>query len=514
MTDEASSNAGVIAQAAIRPDQPALICGEVVRTYGELNERARRLAHVLAGLGVDAGDRVAILVPNSIEFMEALHATGHLRAVAVPVNVHFKADEVGWIVRDSGARAVVVHERHLDALSQVPEVSRLVIGDGEEADYERRIAGVSTPGEVRDPEDGWPVTMLYTSGTTGRPKGIAMADDDFRRFAAGWYAVGARWGLDHTDTHIVPGPLYHAGPLAWANMHLTWGGTVVIMPRFDAEELLALIERWGVSSSNMVPIHFARILALPEEVRDRYDLSSIKFVMHAGAPCPIDLKRRFMAFIGQDKVYEYFGASEGGGTTITPQEWLERPGSIGKPQPGTEFVVMDDDGTILPPGEVGTLYVKVASSSFRYHNDDAKTASTRRGDFFTVGDAGWIDEDGYIFLADRTSDMVISGGVNIYPREIEEVLDQHPEIVDAVAFGVPDDEWGEALVALVQPAEGSDLTGEDAIEWVRSRLADFKRPREVELVAEVPRDPNGKVRKPQLRERWVAARAQASNERR
>lgn len=496
--------AGVIAQAAIRPDHPALIAGEEVRTYGEFAERSRRLAHVLAAMGVERGDRVALVLPNSFEFFEALHATGRARAVAVPVNTHFKADEAGWIVRDSGAKAVVVHERHLAALERVPDVARVVVGPN--GDYEARVGAVTAPGDARDPEDGWPTTMVYTSGTTGRPKGIAMAEDDFRRRAAGWHATGARFGLDESDKHVAAGPMYHSGPLAWANMHLTWGGTVVIMERFDAEEFLRLVQRWRASNSNMVPAHFSRILALPEAVRGAYDLSSVKFVIHAGAPCPVDLKRRFMAFIGEDKVWEYFGASEGGGTTISPQEWLAHPGSVGRPYPGTEFVILDDDGDEVPRGEVGTVWVRTADQSFAYHNDPDKTAAAHRRDLYTVGDAGWLDDDGYLYLADRKADMVISGGVNIYPREVEDVLDRHPEIVDSAVFGVPDDEWGEVLVALVQRTPGSELAAGEVIAFVREHLADYKRPRMVDFVDEIPRDPNGKVRKPRLRDAWLAAR--------
>lgn len=496
------SGAGVRAHARTTPEQVALRVGDTTRTYAELDDRARRLAHVLAGLGVRRGDRVAVMVPNSIEFFEATHAAGRLGAVVVPVNIHFKADEAGWIVSDSGATAVVVADHLQDAMSGAPDVPRVVVDETYES-----ILAAAPDGEVEPDDvigDAWPTTMAYTSGTTGRPKGVAIGEDDFRRRAATVAAGAQQWGIDASAVHLAVGPLYHAGPSYWAQMHLALGATVVVMPRWDARDALALVERHRVTSTHMVPANFQRILALPEDERSRYDLSSLRLVVHAAAPCPIPLKRAFMDFVGAEKVFEYYGASEGGGTFITPQEWLEHPGSVGKPFPGNEFVILDDDGNELPVGEVGTIWVRPAGSSFEYHNDPEKTAATHRDGFFTVGDAGWLDADGYLYLADRKSDMVITGGVNVYPREIEDCLIEHPDIVDVAVLGIPDDEWGEVLYALVQPRPGSDLTEDDVVAHVRTHLADYKRPRIVELTDELPRDPNGKVRKPKLRDAYLA----------
>ena len=503
MSASGQSTAGVLAQANIRPEQIALRLGDELRTYAALSDRARRVAHALHGLGVRRGDRVAIMVPNSLEFFEAVHAAGRLGAVVVPVNIHFKADEAGWVVSDSGATAVVVAQQLTPALEDVAGVPRLVVGD----DYERALAAAPASGEVEPADvvgDGWPTVMAYTSGTTGRPKGVAIGEDDFRRRAAGVAASGERWGLGPDDVHLLVGPSYHMGPLFWGQMHLAFGATVVVMPRWDAREALELIERWRVTNTHMVPANFTRILELPEAERTKFDLGSLRLVVHAAAPCPVPLKRAFMDFVGADKVWEYYGASEGGGTVITPQEWLEHPGSVGKPFPGNEFAILDDDGNELGPGEVGTVYAKPAASSFRYHNDDDKTAAAHRGQWFTVGDAGYLDDDGYLYLTDRKSDMVISGGVNIYPREIEEALFRHPDIVDCAVLGVPDDRWGEALYAVVQPTPGSALDAEAVVTYCREHLADYKRPRIVEFVDELPRDPNGKVRKPKLREAWLA----------
>jgi long-chain acyl-CoA synthetase len=499
MDDTGTGVAGVVAQARRRPEAIALRVDDDVYTYGDLDAAARDLAHALHGVGVRRGDRVGVLVPNSAEFFVATHAIGRIGAIVVPVNIHFKADEAGWVVTDSGATAVVLTRDLLAALDQVPDVPRLVVEDG-------WPAGMP---EVDPPEvigDGWPTTMAYTSGTTGRPKGVAMGPDDMRRRAAGVAANRDQWGIGPDTVHLMVGPAYHAGPSYWAQMHLAIGATVVVMRRWDAETALALIARHGVTTSHMVPANFQRILALPDDVRDRYDISSLRLVVHAAAPCPVPLKRAFMDYVGADKVWEYYGASEGGGTVISPQEWLEKPGSVGRPFPGHEFLVLDDDGNELPPGEVGTLWVKPAGTSFEYHNDPEKTAAQYRDRFFTVGDAAYLDADGYLFLTDRKSDMVISGGVNIYPREIEECLLTHPDVVDCAVLGVPDDEWGEVLLAMVQPLAGASLTGDEVVAWVRERMADFKRPRIVEFVAELPRDPNGKVRKPKLREAYLARR--------
>jgi len=505
MSETGNQDAGLLAHARARPEHVALREGDRVRTYAELDDRARRVAHALAALGVRRGDSVAVMVPNSFEFFEAIHGSGRLGAVVVPINVHFKADETGWVVTDSGAAAVVVANDLQGALDGVPDVPRLAVGSG--GDYEAALANAPASGEVEPADvigDGWPTIMAYTSGTTGRPKGVAIGEDDFRRRAVGVAATKDRWGFSTDDVHLLVGPSYHMGPLFWSQMHLAFGGSVVIMPKWDARECLELIERWRVTNVHMVPANFTRILALPEDERAKFDLSSLKIVVHAAAPCPVPLKRAFMDFVGTDKVWEYYGASEGGGTGISPQEWLEHPGSVGKPFPGNEFVILDDGGNQLPAGEVGTIYAKPAESSFEYHNDPDKTASSHRGEWFTVGDAGYLDEDGYLYLTDRKSDMVISGGVNIYPREVEDALYQHPEVIDCAVLGVPDDDWGEILYAVVQRRDDSTLDADGVIAWCREKLADYKRPRVVEFVDELPRDPNGKVRKPKLREAWLA----------
>ena len=505
---------GLPAQARQRQDHIALRLGDESLTYAELDERARRASHAVHALGVKRGDAVSVMVPNRFEFFEAVHACGRLGAVAVPVNVHFKADEAGWIVSDSGSTAVVVSHELEDALTGVPDVPRLVVDaePGDDRSYEAALAAAPEVGEVDPPGemgDAWFTTMAYSSGTTGRPKGIAMAEADFRRTAEGFAAMGTRWEFGPDDVHLLVGPSYHSGPAAWAQMHLAFGGTVVILPKWDSEECLRLIDRWKTTNTHMVPANFSRLLDLPEETRNRYDLSSMKMFVHAAAPCPVPLKRAFMELVGSDKVWEYYGASEGGGTVIPPDEWLAHPGSVGRPFPGNEFAILDDDGNPVPTGVSGTIYAHPGASGFSYHNDDEKTKAAYRGDWFTVGDAGYLDEEGYLYLTDRKADMVISGGVNIYPREIEECLFRNTEVVDCGVLGVPDEKWGEILLAVVQRAEGSTLDADGVIEWCREHLADYKRPRIVEFIDELPRDPSGKFRKPKFRTAWVATREAA-----
>lgn len=495
---------GLPAQARQQPDSVALIDATCQVTYGELDDRARRVARTLQAWGVRPGDRVAVLVPNQAEWFEAVHGIGRLGAVAVPVNVHFKVEEAGHVVLDSGARAVIVHRDLLPALARTPDLPRLVVG----ADYEE-ILRAAPDGDVElggPGGDGWPTVMLYTSGTTGNPKGVAIGEEDFRRRADGIALMGSPWELGPGDVHLMVGPSYHAGPAVWAQVHLAVGATVVIMPRWDAEEFLRLVDAHGVTTTHMVPANFIRLLDLPEAVRSRYDVSSLRLVMHAAAPCPIPVKRQMIDWFPEGSIWEYYGASEGGGTSISPQEWLEHPGSVGRPYPGNEFKITDEQGNVVPPGESGTIWVRTERSSFRYHNDDEKTRRTYDDEgFFSVGDVGMLDEDGYLYITDRKADMVISGGVNIYPREIENCLYRHPDVADCAVFGLPDHRWGEALCAVVQPASGSTLDEDEVVRWCREHLADYKRPRHVELVGELPRDPNGKVVKRRLRARYLSA---------
>ena len=494
---------GLPAQARARPDAIALIDGPREITYRELDDRARRMALRLRDIGVSEGDRVAVLVPNCAAWFEAVHGVGRLGAITVPVNTHFKAAEVNHLVDDSGAVAAIVHTSVSDVLADQADLVQIAIGEDGDETPGPEDSGEDVP--LGGPaHDGWPTVMTYTSGTTGRPKGVSIGEDDFRRRADGIAMMGMPWDMGPDDVHILVGPTYHAGPAMWAQLHLALGATVVIMRRWDAEDFLDLVEKHEVTTAHVVPANFTRLLDLPDEVRAAADLSSIRVLHHAAAPCPVPVKRRMMEWLPEGTVWEYYGASEGGGSSISPAEWLAHPGSVGRPYPGNEFKVTDDEGNVLPAGQTGVLWVRTARSSFEYHDDPAKTAETYDDEgYHSVGDMGYIDDEGYLFITDRKSDMVISGGVNIYPREIENCLYEHPSVTDCAVFGVPDDHWGEALLAVVQPTSGTTLSGEEVIDWCREHLADYKRPRHVELVEELPRQPNGKVLKRQLREDWI-----------
>ena len=507
---------GLGAHAAATPDRTALVCGSHRLTYGEFERWVNRVAHALAACGLGAGRRVALLLPNGPEFLAVTHAAAKLGALAVPINWRWRRAEIAYVLGDAAPDVLVLDRAFLEegaparAAAGRPAVERcLVVGGAPDLpSFEEAVAAApDTPPTGGVPPGGFNV-LVYTSGTTGQPKGVVHPTFDP---AVGFEAqkrLVDMWGFRTDDVHLVVGPMYHTMPNAYAAQHLFVGATVVIMPRFDPEECLRLVARERVTTSSMVPAHFIRILELAPEVRAAHDLSSVRKILHAAAPCPPEVKRRIMQVFPPNTIWEFYGASEGPGTIISPSEWLERPGSVGRPWPGVTVKVVDDDGRELPAGEVGTIYLStLGGRKFSYHNAPEKTAAAFRGDFFTVGDMGWLDDTGYLYIADRRTDMVISGGVNIYPAEIEAALLAHPDVVDAAVFGVPDERWGESLRAVVEPRRGTAVTPESLQAWCRERLADYKTPRSVDLVAELPRDPNGKILKRELREPFWAGQA-------
>jgi long-chain acyl-CoA synthetase len=349
--------------------------------------------------------------------------------------------------------------------------------------------------------------MNYTSGTTGNPKGIyrkllGVSPEDAALGLAGLlFLFSIQPGDD--NVHIIGSPLYHTAVLRFGSASLHMGHTVVLMDKWIPEEMLQLIEERRVTTSHMVPTQFHRLLALPEDVRGKYDMSSLRHMIHAAAPCPIDVKHKMIAWWG-DAVDEYYAASEGGGTLVTAQEWLAKPGTVGRAWPISEIAIFDDDGNrIDEPNVIGTVYMSMGAAGFEYHGDKDKTKKNRIGTFFTVGDVGLIDEDGYLFLRDRKIDMIISGGANIYPAEIESVLLSHPKVGDAAVFGIPHDDWGEEVKAVIEPAEGvagDEALAEDIMAFCAGRLAKFKTPKSIDFTDEMPRDPNGKLYKRKLRD--------------
>ncbi|PRX51232.1 long-chain acyl-CoA synthetase [Prauserella shujinwangii] len=498
--------------AVIDPDGTAI-------TYGELTAKANAYARGLQALGLETGDVVVVLQPNGAELLAAYFAAIQSGLYVVMVNWHLVGPEVAYIISDSGAKAFLAHERFADTAvaaageAGVPESARFAVGD---VPGFRRIAELGA-GEGRGRPDrrtaGSP--MLYTSGTTGRPKGVRRpltgADPDAVPAASTWFF--GIFGLKPFDghVHLCGSPLYHTAVLNFVAISLQLGHRVVLMDRWDPEEMLRLIERHRVTHSHMVPTQFRRLLALPEEVRARYEVSSLRNMIHGAAPCPHEVKRRMLDWWGP-VVTEYYAATEGGGTVISGEEWLRKPGSVGRAWPGSTIKVLDDDGNELPPGEVGTVYMRMGDSTFEYHRDREKTEQARVGNLFTLGDVGHLDEDGYLYLHDRKNDMIISGGVNIYPAEIEGELVMHPKVADVAVFGVPHDDWGEEIKAVVEPAEGvtpsPELT-EELLEFARGRLARFKLPRSIDYVDALPRDPNGKLYKRKLRDPYWRGRERA-----
>jgi fatty-acyl-CoA synthase len=505
--------------ASVQPDKPAVIMASsgATVTFAELEERSLRLAHRLRDAGFRRGDVIAIVSDNDPRIFEVYWAAQRTGLYVTAVNYNLAGSEVRYIVEDCDAEAVFVGGaagRHADALADVARLRwRVALGaelDGYD-DYEQALAA-APPAPLSDQPRGG--DMLYSSGTTGRPKGIKPPLPDRQIDEPGdtmIAAFGARFGFDRDTIYLSPAPLYHAAPLRTCATVQALGGTAVVMERFDAERALELIERHRVTHSQWVPTMFVRMLKLPDEVRSRFDVSSLKIAIHAAAPCPVDVKRAMMEWWGPI-LHEYYSSTEMNGmTSIGPEEWLRKPGSVGREAIGVAHIC-DEDGHELAPGLVGTIYFEREALPFEYHNDPAKTRSTQHPNHPTwtaVGDLGRVDEDGFLFLTDRKAFMIISGGVNIYPQEIEDVLILHPAIADVAVIGVPDDEMGEQVKAVVQLADGGEASEELALEiidHVKQRIARFKAPRSVDFVDALPRTPTGKLLKGELRAGyWPAA---------
>ena len=500
--------------AASHPDKPAVIMADTGQalTYQQLEERSLRLANDFRSRGLVPGDHVAIAVENRFEIVEALWAALRTGTYITAVNRHLTADESSYIIHDCGAKVVLL-SGELEAAGELAELCadvphRIAIGSalpGFES-YEDVLAASSDVKPEREPRGD---DMLYSSGTTGRPKGILPAprDIDISDPDVPLIQLFTQvFGFDTDTVYLSPAPLYHAAPLRFVMTTIARGGTAVIMPRFDAEGALETIQRYGITHSQWVPTMFIRMLKLPQEVRDSYDVSTMRCAIHAAAPCPAEVKQKMIEWWGPI-IFEYYASTESAGLTlVNSEESLRKPGTVGRDGFMGTVHICAPDGEELPAGETGIVYFEVAEGRepFEYYGDEQKTAESRHPQnprWVTTGDMGWIDEDRYLFLADRTSFLIITGGVNIYPQEIENALALHPDVRDVAVVGEPDEELGEIVVAYLEPEDhvGPDQDlGAQVREWLDGRLSRFKMPRRVHTISSLPRTPTGKLVKRKL----------------
>ncbi len=502
--------------AATDPDRVAVIMADTGEelTYGQLDERATRLANLFFSLGLRPGDHVAMCVENQIRFLELAWGAHYAGLIYTFASTRLTAEELAYIVDDCGARVYIGSAATLVAsagmVAATPKVeARFLIGgvDDQHRNYEDALAAASAEPLI-DPVAG--VDMLYSSGTTGRPKGVSIDFDDKPLETPTSVTVLAQMllGFDEHTRYLSPAPMYHAAPLRFSMSVQQSGGLLVMMRHFEAEKTLELIEKERITHTQMVPTMFLRLLKLPEEVRNRYDVSSMEMIVHAAAPCPVAAKQQMIDWFGP-VVHEYYAGTEGNGFVYcNSEQWLAHPGTVGQSILGPLHIV-GPDGAEVPTGEAGTIYFESAAP-FEYHNDPEKTAASRTPEgWSTLGDIGRVDDDGFLYLTDRKAYMIITGGVNVYPQEAENLLAMHPAVADVAVFGVPDDDFGESVKAVVQPADGVETGPEIAAELIaycREHLAGVKCPRTIDFRDELPRHPTGKLYKRLLRdEYWASA---------
>ncbi len=506
--------------ASLTPDKPAVIhstTGEQT-TWAELNDRSNQLAQLLYAKGLRKGDHIALFIENDIRFYDVVWAALRSGLYLTTVNRYLTAEEAGYIVDNCEAQALITSSYLADVARNILPLApacktNLIIrspGDPEVGGFDDYFRALATQPAEPLAEQPMGSFMLYSSGTTGRPKGI-------KRELPGWSVddenVGngmvhkMLWGFGEDTVYLSPAPLYHSAPVAFSTAALTLGGTVVVMPRFDPVQALESIEKYRVTHSQWVPTMFTRMLKLPPSERERFDLSSQRVAIHAAAPCPLEVKKQMFDWWGK-VLYEYYAGTEANGFAHAgPEEWLANPATVGKALAGA-IRICDDDGNELPPGEIGLVYFEQEEMSFRYHKDDAKTKEVQHPNhpnWTALGDVGYVNEDGYLFLTDRATFMIISGGVNIYPQEIEDVLTMHPKVADVAVIGVPNAEMGEEVKAVVQAAEGQvgdDDLAQELLTYARGHIAHYKCPRSVDFVQELPRLPTGKLYKRILKDQY------------
>ena len=493
-------------------------------TSAEFDARVRRISGGLHALGVGAGDCVSLLLRNDSAFLEATAAAQQLGAYAVPLNWHFKGDELLYVIEDARPKVLIVHADLLEPIEHglpvaleviVVDVSlslQMVLRTPSAASRHnghrlwRQWLDSQEPfaGAARRPPD----SVIYTSGTTGKPKGVRRQPPTAEQMEAGERMRSAVFGIGEGDRVLVSAPLYHTAPNNFALRAARLAERLVLLPRFDPETFLAAIARHRITHVYAVPTMFVRLLALPEEVRARHDLSSLRFVLHAGGPCPAAVKQGMIDWLGP-VINEYYGSTEHGPLTFcTSSDWMAHRGTVGRAAPGVRLGIEDDGGHALPTGATGEIVARnFAHPDFTYHGREAERAELQRGDLIATGDVGYLDADGFLYLCDRKRDLVISGGVNIYPAEIESALAECPGVADAAVFGVPDAVFGESLVAIVQPRSAEVLEPATIRGFLATRLASYKVPAVVQFSAALPREESGKIRKRLLRDAYLKSSA-------
>ncbi|WP_333585509.1 AMP-binding protein [Phenylobacterium sp.] len=495
--------------AARQPDKVAVFeMSGAARTFGELNANANRIARLLRASGLEPGDSVALLCPNRAEFADVLFATQRCGLRMTPVNWHLTPEEIAYVIDNCEARALFADAAvtgAVEAADQCPRLSlKVAIGAPPPGfvDYEAALAPHSAH-DIEDPVRGH--TMLYSSGTTGRPKGVYKPNAPIPTYDPAY---------QDDDVHFCTGPAYHASPMAGdVRKALVNGVPTVLLDRWDNEKVLATIEARRVTRSHFVPIMFQRLLGLPEEVRARYDLSSLRRISHGAAPCPPEVKQAMIQWLGP-VLFEYYAGSEGGvGFWVTSEDWLKKPGTVGRRPDPLAAKILDEAGEELPCGEAGTIYMRLADQGgFEYFKDAAKTDSGRRDGYFTMGDIGYFDEDGYLFLTGRSAETIIVGGVNIYPQEIDNALIKHPAVADSCTVGVPHEEYGEEVRAVIELAPGyvpSEALKEEILAFARQAVAKYKIPRAVDFADRLPRSEAGKIQRNKVRAPYWEGRARA-----
>ncbi|HUJ67752.1 MAG TPA: AMP-binding protein [Acidimicrobiales bacterium] len=503
--------------AGTQPDKPAVIDDRpglpvVNWSFSELEQRANQLAHYLRSLGAEKSTKVIWCGQNSAGLVAGINAIRKTGAVGVPLNYRLTAEEAAYVIDNSDAKAVYVDAEYqaliAEARDRIPKVEHVCVFDGDGAgDLQEQVSRFPTSPLADDSSEGIAgATMIYTSGTTGKPKGAVRNATIDSSTAAGLLNL---IGYVPEDVYITTGPLYHSGPLGFASIAHALGNTVIVQHKFDAEDWLRLVQTYRVTTTFTAPTPIRMVCSLPDEVKARYDRSSMKRLIANAAPWTLNLKKMYLADFPADSLWEVYGSTElGVDTVLKPEDHLRKPGSCGQPAPGIEIKLFDEQGEeVNEPYQPGELYVRSAAAFSSYYKADEKYQAATRGDFHTVGDIAYFDEDGFYYIADRKNDMIISGGMNIYPAEIEAALDASPDIYEVAVFGVPDEQWGESVHAAVVPAR-EGMTAEEVVSFARQHLAGYKVPRTVTFVPELPKTGSGKVLKRQLRQPFLSGERQ------